>query len=187
MAPQLNPHSSSAQTRKTHPMVLIAATGLTIFSIIGSAAITGLIPTTNSEHYDQQNVMQNIPDQSTGNFIDKPTLRGEEDSATFGNEDPIKKNNHGACNNCGQIISIKKVTLDAEPASLDSFHNKNRNFLMAAFGINGSDGKDMSATTAYVINVLMKNGNYRTITQYYPPTHQVGEQVKLKSGQLIQA
>lgn len=30
--------------RKTHPMVLIAAIALTIFSLIGSAAITGLIP-----------------------------------------------------------------------------------------------------------------------------------------------
>jgi hypothetical protein len=30
--------------RKTHPMVLIAAIALTIFSVVGSAAITGLIP-----------------------------------------------------------------------------------------------------------------------------------------------
>ena len=29
---------------RTHPIVLIAATGLTIFSILGSAAITGLLP-----------------------------------------------------------------------------------------------------------------------------------------------
>ena len=32
------------QTHRTHPIVLIAATGLTIFSILGSAAITGLLP-----------------------------------------------------------------------------------------------------------------------------------------------
>lgn len=30
--------------RKTHPMVLIAAIALTVFSLVGSAAITGLIP-----------------------------------------------------------------------------------------------------------------------------------------------
>ena len=29
---------------RTHPIVLIAAAGLTVFSILGSAAITGLIP-----------------------------------------------------------------------------------------------------------------------------------------------
>lgn len=34
--------------RKTHPMVLIAAIALTIFSLIGSAAITGLIPSAPS-------------------------------------------------------------------------------------------------------------------------------------------
>lgn len=35
---------ASIQPKKTHPLVLVAATGLTIFSILGSAAITGLIP-----------------------------------------------------------------------------------------------------------------------------------------------
>jgi len=44
---------AAIQPRKTHPMVLVAATGLTIFSILGSAAITGLIPTT---HYEKGEV-----------------------------------------------------------------------------------------------------------------------------------
>ncbi len=35
--------------RKTHPMVLIAAVAITIFSLLGSAVITGLIPTAHSE------------------------------------------------------------------------------------------------------------------------------------------
>ena len=35
--------------RKTHPMVLIAAIALTIFSVLGSAVITGLIPSAHSE------------------------------------------------------------------------------------------------------------------------------------------
>jgi len=43
---------AAMQPRKTHPMVLVAATGLTIFSILGSAAITGLIPTTHYEKGD---------------------------------------------------------------------------------------------------------------------------------------
>lgn len=34
----------SAMTQKTHPMVLVAAVALTIFSLLGSAAITGLLP-----------------------------------------------------------------------------------------------------------------------------------------------
>ena len=34
---------------RTHPIVLIAATGLTIFSILGSAAITGLLPVKQSQ------------------------------------------------------------------------------------------------------------------------------------------
>lgn len=40
---------------RTHPIVLIAATGLTIFSILGSAAITGLIPSSHHQSHQGQN------------------------------------------------------------------------------------------------------------------------------------
>lgn len=60
--------------RKTHPMVLIAAIALTIFSLIGSAAITGLIPSAPStamrngtipmNHTDNANISERIREKS---------------------------------------------------------------------------------------------------------------------------
>jgi len=49
MNPKAEYKLAAIQPRKTHPMVLVAATGLTIFSILGSAAITGLIPTSQNQ------------------------------------------------------------------------------------------------------------------------------------------
>lgn len=56
--------------RKTHPMVLIAAIALTIFSLVGSAAITGLIPSV------PQNVVQDktIP---MSNESETATMQGQ--------------------------------------------------------------------------------------------------------------
>ena len=49
--------------RKTHPMVLIAAIALTIFSVVGSAAITGLIPSAPSTTVQKHTVpMAEEPD-----------------------------------------------------------------------------------------------------------------------------
>ena len=49
--------------RKTHPMVLVAAVAITIFSLLGSAVITGLIPNAYSER--QSAVIEQLMKQST--------------------------------------------------------------------------------------------------------------------------
>jgi len=48
--------------RKTHPMVLIAAIALTIFSLVGSAAITGLIP--SAPHAEVQHRTMPVSNES---------------------------------------------------------------------------------------------------------------------------
>ncbi|HSH72507.1 MAG TPA: hypothetical protein VK974_05550 [Methylophilaceae bacterium] len=64
---------AAIQPRKTHPMVLVAATGLTIFSILGSAAITGLIPTTHYERSDMtadKTMILTLPEPSVMPFTE---------------------------------------------------------------------------------------------------------------------
>ncbi|MFA6178224.1 MAG: hypothetical protein WC696_01275 [Candidatus Methylopumilus sp.] len=61
------------QPKKTHPLVLVAATGLTIFSILGSAAITGLIPHTQSERAvdvtANRSIILTLPDPTTPDLV----------------------------------------------------------------------------------------------------------------------
>ena len=51
--------------RKTHPMVLIAAVALTMFSLLGSAAITGLIPSVSGKEDLQAMDEQGTADENT--------------------------------------------------------------------------------------------------------------------------
>jgi hypothetical protein len=168
-------------------MVLVAATALTIFSLLGSAAITGLIPTVP---YAKQGLLQDInenkPSNHTANFetnFDKktPINNTESKTPTANNQglmgvDDNKK--HQAlsdtklCHDCGVIISIKSIN----QVSSDIAGNL----------ISGE--KDMlNARTAYLIKVRMENGGYRLVTQYSQPQHSIGDIVKLDSNQLVNA
>jgi len=176
-------HSS----RKTHPMVLVAATALTIFSLLGSAAITGLIPTVP---YAKQGLLQDInenkPGNHTANFennFDKkaPINSTEAKTPSVSNQGLIgvddSKTNQSLsdtklCHDCGVIISIK---------SINQVNSDLAGNLM-------SGEKDIvNAKTAYLIKVRMENGGYRLVTQYSQPQHSIGDIVKLDSNELVSA
>lgn len=172
-------HSS----RKTHPMVLVAATALTIFSLLGSAAITGLIPTVP---YAKQGLLQDMTDDKASNhaanFESKvpenksDTQRQSANNQTLINADNETLNQAQAenklCQDCGVIISIKSI--DQVASDLGG------NFI-------AGDKDKVAAKTAYLIKVRMENGGYRLVTQYSQPQHGIGDIVKLDSNQLVSA
>ena len=82
--------------RKTHQMVLIAAVALTMFSLLGSAAITGLIPSVSGKED-----LQAMDEQGTA----------DENTSTSANPTPsTKRNSAGSqvavCTSCGTIVAI---------------------------------------------------------------------------------
>lgn len=193
--------------RKTHPMVLIAAVALTIFSLLGSAAITGLIPTAHSEK-DSTPVAESRTEPATPNHatgIDRfntpaaPQAQPERYAAVT----PAQPT---TCSNCGRIVSIQAVEQQGEASGLGAVAGgvaggvignqigKGRgNTLMTVLGVGGGAyaghtiEKNMKTTTAYVIKVEMQDGTLRKITQYSAPEFSVGDRVRLKSGQLLNA
>ena len=185
--------------RKTHPMVLVAAVALTIFSLLGSAAITGLIPTAHSER--DSNPVAEAPPGSPGHAtgIDRFNTRTAQ-------ADAPKHAAASSCSHCGRIVSIRAVEQEGEASGLGAVAGgvaggvlgnqigKGRgNTLMTVLGVGGGAyaghtiEKNMKRTTAYVIKVEMQDGVVRTVTQYDPPQFSVGDRVQLKSGQLAAA
>lgn len=155
--------------RKTHPMVLIAAVALTIFSLLGSAAITGIIPSARPE---KQDVVQNLTD-ATGRAISKgKTIDSAQDSEKRASEKNL------VCPSCGTIVSIRAIQ-HGDQVSSDS--------LMTGLALGGGAYADhaieqkMKNNTAYIIKLRMNNGSYRTVTQYKHPPYSIGDQVRLRS------
>lgn len=206
---------SMTALRKTHPMVLVAAAAITIFSLLGSAAITGLIPSAHSEKQDQD-VVQRLTDGTgaviaNGQATEKNTAIKNHEKDLAQPDDIVKPTRPMAdkgiaCLNCGKIVSISAVEHEGEASGLgavaggvaggvigNQLGKGNGNTLMTVLGLGGGAyaghtiEKKMKTRTAYVIKVRMENGSYRMITQYSQPQHSVGDLVKLQSGQLTSA
>jgi len=125
--------------RKTHPMVLTAAVAVTIFSLLGSAAITGLIPTVHSSREETTLQSDNFNGYSkesqdpnaynTSPAADNGARHLANPSAapanTIGHSvktttaaKPTEEKSVAACNTCGVIESIRLVQRDGEASGL---------------------------------------------------------------------
>jgi hypothetical protein len=164
-------------------MVLIAATALTIFSLLGSAAITGLIPTVPyAKQGLLQDISENVPSRHSVNSEKKAPQSSESSKLSVANNqellstDDLKKNHAQSetklCQDCGVIISIKLIEQASGTFSGNVINHVN---------------DSASNHTAYLIKVQMENGGYRLITQYSLPQHSIGDIVKLNSNQLVNA
>lgn len=143
--------------KKTHPMVLVAATAMTIFSLVGSAAITGLIPVAHT--YRPDLAQELITDPNAAMVISNTLNQGMENSRE---SEPVRS----TCTDCGIIVSIR------------SFENN----MADSYKMN-----EKVAGATYLIKVKMGDGHFHTITQYSMPRYSVGDNVKLKSGRLVSA
>ena len=140
--------------RKTHPMVLVAAATLTLFSLLGSAAITGLLPTVADKQPSAafEDKTGSVDQRSTdGQSTDpKNDTRPEQDSKKV------------ACMNCGTIVAI--MALEGQ--------------ITAASG-----NKEYRMAPAYQIKVRMHNGSYQTLVQQKRPEYLIGDVIRLERRQ----
>jgi hypothetical protein len=139
--------------RKTHPMVLIAATALTLFSLLGSAAITGLLPTAADLHsastLDEAGV-------ANSNNAEGATSTQQLDSPRDTQQGQV------ACMNCGTVVAI--LALEGQINSTGG----NKEYRMAP---------------AYQIKVRMHNGTYQTLVQQARPHYLIGDVIRLERRQ----
>ncbi len=150
--------------RKTHPILLILAVAITVFSLLLSAAITGLIPSLAFENHGavkhgatEQRGKKTVSDvmrfSTAGNVLNSertaihlPAYKNQvqpliQPNSQLDDTDEL-------CPSCGEIVSINLPKQEAQ---------------------------------GYVIRIRMENGSYRTVTQYSEPHFSVGDEVELNS------
>ncbi len=148
--------------RKTHPMVLTAAVAVTIFSILGSAAITGLIPSAHSSRQEFTPMVTNSAGSGRSDHEETPfksaiteTKPHEGKAAARAEHVPLKQaaNSREAattCKVCGVIESIRTVEREGDASGLgavaggvaggvlgNQIGKGNGNTLMTILGIGG--------------------------------------------------
>lgn len=197
--------------RKTHPMVLTAAGAVTFFSIIGSAAVAGLIPTADSAPVvtmtapasaaaspskpDDKPFQSVVTGSNTARSPQHRDARAEKTSSVT-----VKAS---VCKVCGVIESITTVEHEGDGSGLgavaggvvggvagNQVGKGKGNTIMTIIGLGGGAyagheiEKRLKSTIAYVVKVRMDDGSYRNVTQPNQPEHAVGDHVRVVSGSI---
>ena len=164
--------------KKTHPLVLGAAASVMVVSLIGTAAITGLLPSAHSDKAD--------PPAQTSASAAGNVHRSPQKLVAYANE----------CANCGTVKSIHTVALKGDATGLgavvggvtgaavgNQIGRGNGNTAMTILGAAGGAlagneiEKNVKKRYAYRVTVRMDDGSVRTLSQSSPPTVEVGEHV----------
>lgn len=145
--------------RKIHPIVLIVAVAITVFSLLLSAVITGLIPVATTER-------QGVTEQSG-----KKTVKNVMRFSTAGN----------VLNNEKTAIVLPAYKNQVQPLIPPNSQIENVDELCPSCGEIVSIHLPKQEAQGYVIRIRMENGSYRTVTQYSEPHFSVGDEVELNS------
>lgn len=120
--------------RKTHPMVLTAAAAVTIFSVLGSAAVTGLIPNAHSGYQENPSPESASNSRSYGKASSRAELpKADESERTTSSHDsrpasverppvtsttPSPSAKSSTCKSCGVIESIRTTKTEGDGSGL---------------------------------------------------------------------
>jgi outer membrane lipoprotein SlyB len=174
--------------RKTHPLMLGAAASVTVVSLVGAAAIVGLLPNARSDKTE-------TPVQKSA-----PAADGAQRTAPV----PAARGGSSECASCGTVESIRAVELKGDATGLGAAaggvtgavvgNQIGRGHGNTAMTIIGAAGgafagneieKNMKKHYAYRVTVRMDDGSYRTVSQATAPTVAVGGRVRIANGALI--
>lgn len=172
--------------RKTHPLVLGAAASVMVVSLVGAAAITGLLPNAHSDKSEAP-APASAPAAEGARHV-RPKL------AAYANE----------CTSCGTVESIRTVELRGAATGLGAFAGGltgaavgnqigrgNGNTAMTILGAAGGAfagneiEKNVKKRYAYRVTVRMEDGSYRTFSQSSPPAVAIGEHVRVVNGTVV--
>jgi outer membrane lipoprotein SlyB len=162
-----------ASPRRVNPLVAGAAVTVMAFSVLGIAAITGLLPGALS---------QKAADMAPGALTDHQSA---------------------ACPSCGTVESIRSVEVRGDATGLGAvaggltgavvghqMGNGRGNTAMTVIGAAGGAyagneiEKNVNKRVAYRVTVRMDDGSFRTVSEATAPAFAVGDKVRVVQGAL---
>jgi len=177
--------------RKTHPLILGAAASVMVVSLVGAAAIGGLLPSAHSDKADgPAPAAASAPAARAGhnNNTSAPKL------AAYAN----------SCASCGTVASIHAIELKGDASGLgavaggvtgavvgNQIGRGNGNTAMTILGAAGGAfagneiEKNVKKHYSYRVTVRMDDGSFRTVSQPSAPAVTVGARVRVVDGTVV--
>ncbi|WP_081768896.1 glycine zipper 2TM domain-containing protein [Herbaspirillum sp. RV1423] len=183
---------------RIHPLVATAAVAVTLVSLVGVAAITGLLPTSNSTVAPQQAMSDATTAPQSApkpNYAARP--QSQQNSSGYSAPAAVAR-----CSNCGEVEAVRAVQHTPKASGVgivagavlggilgNQVGGGNGRTLatVAGAGAGGYAGNEVEkrtrTTTTYVVDVRMENGSVRSFPQTDEGWH-VGDQVRVVNGRL---
>ncbi len=169
---------------KTHPILIAAGVAVLLFSLLGAAALTGVLPTGNTRPGEPGVLPQKAA-------AARPAQRAATAAA--------------ACPSCGVIESIRAAEVKGESSGIgavagggagcgvgNQFGHGGTNTLLtiggAAGGAFAGDAieKNLKKHTVWRVTVRLDDGSVRTLSQKAQPPFAVGDRVRIVDGNVIE-
>jgi outer membrane lipoprotein SlyB len=188
-----------------NPLLVAAAVSVIVFSLVGVAAMTGLLPIAASQKGENATpyaksavsaaqVTPRSAAQHPAQSAAQSTLRSERSPLRFAQ----------SCASCGTVESIRTVEMKGEASGLGAVaggvtgavvgHQIGRGNGNTAMTILGAAGgafagneieKNVKKRYTHRITVRMEDGSYRTVSQSNSPAVAVGEKVRVVDGAIV--
>ena len=189
------------QTR-THPILIAAGVAVLLFSLLGAAALTGVLPVGNSRPAEPGALTQKegAPAMATTTTRERAPVAARPAA-------PAAKNAVAAapCATCGKVEAIRAVEVKGQSSGLgavaggivggvvgNQFGRGGTKTLLtvggAAGGAFAGDAveKNMKKHTAWQVTVRLDDGSARTLSQSAPPPFAVGDRVRIVDGNALE-
>lgn len=187
---------------KVSPIVAIAATSITLFSLVGIGVLTGIIPSSYSKDAEQQAaVSAATPEHKTSQSA---VPRKSPEPARVASAPAPKPAARAVCGNCGTIASVKVVEEKGEGSGLGAIAG---GVVGGVLGnqVGGGRGRDIAtvaglaggalagheiekrakSTRRYDVSVRMEDGSSRHFDYESAPAFQPGDRVKVVDGRIV--
>jgi len=177
---------------RMNPLMAVAAVSVIIASMLGIAAITGVLPSANSQK------------QEVGTSASKASAAVSTGVSTSEARRERQRQLAQSCANCGTVEAVRTVELKGEGTGLgavaggvtgavigNQIGSGRGNTAMTVIGAAGGAfagneiEKNVKKRYAYRITVRMEDGSFRTVSQSQPPTVGVGDKVRVADGVVV--
>ena len=198
-----------ASSNRLHPLVAGAAIALILVSLIGVAAMTGLLPNSNSTNSPQQQAAMEQQAQQQQANAQQP-LQAQAQAQQAAPVRQVARNNAPAqsasapaiCNSCGEVIGVRAIQHTPSTSGVGIAGGAivggllgnqigggtGRTLATVAGAVGGGYAgneveKRTRTTTTYEVDVRMENGKTRSFPQS-AENWRVGDQVRVVNGHL---
>jgi outer membrane lipoprotein SlyB len=187
---------NTEQHKRMSPLAAGAAVSVIVFSMVGVAAMTGLLPSANSQKGSE---VPQVASAQPERKVERPVP--VERSAQ------VERSTRAAgqtCTGCGTVEAIRTVEVKGEASGLgavaggvtgaivgNQIGNGRGQTAMAVLGAAGGAyagheiEKNVKKRYSYRVTVRMDDGSYRTVSQASAPTVGVGSKVRVSDGVLV--